>query len=174
MTVCSTSNSLRACYEFTILIKFLSFCKVVELPYGGDHEFAMYIIFPNTEGGWRDVEQKLAESTSFSFVDDLRYGDVLLSMPKWDLETDLADVTRILEELGLGHLFNGAPDFSAMIEGGSFSLSEVIHKAKIKVHEEVSVPCLLCCCHCYTFFLGFLTIKGSLVAYFQSTKCINQ
>lgn len=111
---------------------------MVELPYDGDHQFAMYIILPNTEGGWKDVEKKLAESKSMSFVENLRYNsDIQLSMPKWDLETDMTDATHILEKMGLSSLFRESPDFSAMIEGGSFPLSDVIHKAKIKVSEEV-------------------------------------
>lgn len=111
--------------------------QVVEIPYNGN-QFAMFIVLPMTDGGWRSVEESLASAPPLFFQRAVKFGDkVLLSLPKWELGTSVDEATGILVEMGLDNLFSRSADLTGIVDGG-LRLTDVVHKAKIIVSEEVS------------------------------------
>lgn len=109
--------------------------EIVGIPYKGDR-FVMYIILPKTDEGWKVVEEELSglQPTFFQLSANSE-PEVLLTLPKWEIDTDMSTLTEIFQKIGLGHLFSIQADYTNMVEGG-VQLSEVLHKAKIQVTEE--------------------------------------
>lgn len=114
--------------------------QVLELPYSHP-KFSMYILLPNTDGGWRDAEKKLMNLSPTFFLDSVFPQPVVyVTMPKWTLDSSISEVTEILDRMGLGPLFTN-PDFSGIADAG-LGLTDVVHKAKITVDEEVCIDVL--------------------------------
>lgn len=98
----------------------------------------MYIVLPNTDDGWKNVESSLATTTPNFFSNAVESREqVLLKLPKWEIETSVDGTRDILTRMGLGELFSASADLTGIIES-NLQLSEVVHKARITVSEEVS------------------------------------
>ncbi|GMH36625.1 hypothetical protein BSKO_04498 [Bryopsis sp. KO-2023] len=108
--------------------------EVLEFPYDDDR-FAMYIVLPYEADGWRFVEEQLAEVDADFFKTDLEPQSPRIEMPKWEQEVTLEGVRDMLEFLGLKSVFSGA-DFSGITEGEDVTVSDIVHKAVIRVSEE--------------------------------------
>ncbi|MCH8341832.1 MAG: hypothetical protein IIA51_09805 [Chloroflexi bacterium] len=106
--------------------------QVFELPYVG-RELAMGILMPDT-GKFRDVESSLDARQLNAIVRNLETRYLDLKMPRFDFESEF-EMRDTLSEMGMRRAFGGA-DFSGMDGGRDLQLSEVLHKAFVKVDER--------------------------------------
>lgn len=109
--------------------------QILELPYRGG-KFSMIIVLPNQPDGWRQVEQKLVHvGQTIISQDRFEERDVLLRLPKFEMEFNFNGLKAALQDLGVTDIFTSSADLSGIADG-ALQLSDVVHKAKIKVDEE--------------------------------------
>lgn len=107
--------------------------KQISLPYS-DGEHKMVVVIPNST----DSIEKLMSDYSLSQLFNTRYAemhDVWLSMPKFNVESDLA-LKEMLISLGMQTAFGQKADFRKIVSDNSIFLETILHKAAIKVDEE--------------------------------------
>lgn len=107
------------------------------LPYRDDG-ILMYIFLPNTKRGWRKAERTYVDYAGSIF--DTGYDRQMIDtfrMPKWEMESSLDGLEDVLSNLGIANTFSSLADFSGITDKNQLSISDVIHKAKISVDEEV-------------------------------------
>lgn len=110
--------------------------KAVRLPYG-QGKLAMYAILPNEDVSINDF----IDSMELDKWNEIRNNmvdtaDVLLQIPKFELEYGIKNLNSSLIELGMGEAFSEDADFSGIRE--DVFISNVFHKAVIEVNEEGS------------------------------------
>lgn len=110
---------------------------MLELPYVGDR-FSMFIVLPNADDGYLQLENNLAEYRTRMFTGLYPELFTKIQIPKWSLEQTLGDLKLILENLGMTAAFTDEADFSGITSAEELYISDVVHKAKITVDEEVS------------------------------------
>ena len=107
----------------------------LSLPYG-NRAYRMTIILPK-EGV--DVDKVVASLDAESWRQYLYRGyerEVNLSLPKFETEYSAADLCiKTLNEMGMEKAFKRSADFSGISDIALY-ISQIIHKAKIKVNEE--------------------------------------
>jgi serpin B len=107
--------------------------QVVELPYDG-HELSMVILLPDREG-FESFEESLDGERVEAIVEDLAYGQVALTMPKFEFDADFS-LKEALIAMGMPAAFSAEADFSGMTGDRALAIAEVIHKAFVSVDEE--------------------------------------
>jgi serpin B len=105
--------------------------QAVRLPYRGG-SMSMWVLLPAAGGDPKDLLKQtvlsgLRAEVSPTLVD--------LSLPRWDTETT-ANLTDVLEELGMTHTFYGSGDFSAVTADPAFAVTQVLQQANITVAEK--------------------------------------
>ncbi len=106
--------------------------QVVELPYDG-REISMVILLPE-EGQFKGFEGSLDAALAASIVSDLAYRQVVLTMPKFEFESELG-LGDTLAQMGMPIAFSAAADFSGITGDRSLLISGVLHKAFVSVDE---------------------------------------
>ena len=111
------------------------------MPYEGN-AFTMYVLLPNKFDGWKTAEQGLSGQIGSLFGGGLVERKVdLLKVPKWEMELTLGSLSNMLVNLGLSTAFSPGANFSGITEDVPVAISDVIHKAKIIVDEQVEILC---------------------------------
>lgn len=105
----------------------------VELLYDGD-AYSMVAILPD-EGTFTDFEASLDGPAFQSILDSLSWGDVELSLPKFQTESQFS-LTDALQALGAVVPFTAGADFTGISSTGDLFISSVVHKSFIAVDEE--------------------------------------
>jgi len=106
----------------------------ISLPYGkGD--YSMTILLPNSHSTLNDLTASFDSEMWHSVLAGLTTIEKELIMPKFELlyEKSLVDM---LTAMGMGIAFSDAADFSNMREAGGLFVSDVKHKARVRVDEE--------------------------------------
>ena len=110
--------------------------RMVEIPYS-DGNFAMYVMLPDAVGkqGLKQMVASLEKENWRNLVKSLTYTTkVHLRLPKFETASRF-QLAPILQALGIRQAF-GNGSFDRMFEGkGSFYVSNVLQKARIKVTE---------------------------------------
>ena len=106
--------------------------QAVELPYAGD-ALAMLVLVPD-EGALATVESELAGGLIDQAAGALAPTDVVLELPKWDIETRV-ELSTILAALGMPTAFTDQADFTGMTTDEQLLIGFVIHQANITVDE---------------------------------------
>jgi serpin B len=106
--------------------------QVVELPYEGN-ELSMLILLPATDR-FENVAQALNAQQLQTIVQEMVWDDVHLRMPKFGFEASIA-LKSALTKLGISDAFGGTADFSGMDGKKDLFVSDVYHKAFIKIDE---------------------------------------
>ncbi len=108
--------------------------QAVELPYDG-REMSMTILLPN-EGRFGEFEESMNAALLSRILEDTRYRDVVLTMPKFEFESQFS-LAQALMAMGMPDAFSRGADFSGM-DGcpGCLSVEDVVHKAFVSVDEE--------------------------------------
>jgi serpin B len=106
--------------------------RAIELPYDG-HELSMVILLP-AEGEFEAFEDTLDADRADAILSDLTYGEVALTMPKFEVESDFSLVDA-LAEMGMLIVFSMGADFSGMDGTHDLFIGEVLHKSFITVDE---------------------------------------
>ncbi len=107
--------------------------QVVELPYVGG-ELSMVILLP-TEGTFGDFAQQLDEAQLDAILARMSRAQVGLTMPKFEYEAGF-ELKAALQRLGMNSAFGAGADFSGMTGRPDLFISDVYHKAFVKVDEE--------------------------------------
>ncbi|MHC4217715.1 MAG: serpin family protein [Planctomycetota bacterium] len=107
--------------------------EAVEIPY---RETSMLVVLP-ARGRFRAVEENLGPEMLERILGGLKERLVELQLPKFEMESGLRLATR-LQALGLDHAFDpDQADFSGITsDPEGLVLSEVIHRARIRVDEK--------------------------------------
>lgn len=109
--------------------------QIVSLPYK-NQDLSLMIILPRSKTGIEALEKKLVTKDLSALSRNLRSVEVILSLPKFKIETTM-DLNDPLKELGMGIIFSDGAQFPNMLEGGEpLQVSKVIQKAFIEVNEE--------------------------------------
>ncbi|MGD9116565.1 MAG: serpin family protein [Dehalococcoidia bacterium] len=106
--------------------------QAVELPYDGN-ELSMVILLPDA-GQFESFESSLDAATVETIIENLEYGGVALTLPKFEFEAKfkLADE---LSAMGMPLAFSAGADFSGMTGNYDLYIDEVIHQAFVSVDE---------------------------------------
>ena len=120
--------------------------ELLELPYAGT-DLSMIILLPSgaryyfSEAGHNDVhdlEQKLSRENLRSWLaalDQANPHETWVALPRFST-TQSFDLVRELKALGMTLAFNDSADFSGMDGTTNLFVSDVIHKALVKVDES--------------------------------------
>ncbi len=108
--------------------------QAVELPYKGE-ELAMVILLPRLEDFQR-FEQALTAERLRGILEKLLPREVHLIMPKFSFTSPRFSLKEQLSALGMLLAFSSEADFSGMDGRRAIWISEVYHKAFVKVDEE--------------------------------------
>ncbi|KAJ8732628.1 hypothetical protein PYW07_015227 [Mythimna separata] len=111
--------------------------KLLEIPYEGDQS-SLLIVLPNEVDGISSLVEKLKEPAALTkAVDDMRYNEVVVDLPKFKIETT-TNLKSVLEKLNILKLFQPfEAKLSKLIQGESnLYVSDAIQKAFIDVNEE--------------------------------------
>ena len=106
--------------------------QVVELPYQGN-EFSMVILVPE-QGTFAQFEETLTAQTLASILQNMDYGEVNLTMPKFKFESAFS-LGGTLSEMGMPLAFSMQADFSGMDGTDRLYIRDVVHKAFVSVDE---------------------------------------
>ncbi len=110
--------------------------QAIQLPYHYG-EVAMVILLPG-EGRFREIEERLTGDWVQSVVAGLREHDVILTMPKFRVETPVLNLAGTLSAMGMPDAFSlPDADFSGITESQPpLYIGRVLHKAFVDVDEE--------------------------------------
>jgi serpin B len=106
--------------------------QAVELPYDG-RELSMVILLP-AAGEFGAFEDSLDAEGVDAILSSLSYGEVVLTSPKFEVESDFS-LVEALAEMGMPIAFSMGADFSGMDGTQDLLIGEVIHKSFITVDE---------------------------------------
>jgi serpin B len=109
--------------------------QILELPYRGG-VFSMLVYLPKERGGLAELEQKLSVDRLIEDVQDLPRRRVQVSLPRFEI-TSSFPLAEILKQLGMTTAFVAdVADFTRMSQNPDLFISEVLHKAFVKVDEN--------------------------------------
>lgn len=107
--------------------------QAVALPYDG-RQLSMLVIVPTD---FASFESKLSADTFATAAKSLQIALVNLSMPKFEQKPDAVSLKKLLTGLGMTDAFDPTKaDFSAIAKNDAISISDVLHKAFIRVDED--------------------------------------
>lgn len=106
--------------------------QAVELPYDGN-ELSMVILVPNSSE-FDDFESSLDADLVDDIINDLKYREVSLTMPKFEFESEFS-LVNTLAAMGMPDAFSAAADFSGMTGNRDLFISDILHKAFVSVDE---------------------------------------
>lgn len=108
--------------------------QAVELPYSGG-KLSMLVIVPDA-GQFERIETSLNPALVDSIRQKLQESSVILSMPKFKIESDVA-LSDILKKMGMSDAFDPSKaDLSGMDGTRNLFISDVLHKAYVSVDEN--------------------------------------
>jgi serpin B len=108
---------------------------VVSLPYALGRA-SMLILVPKKIDGIADVERWLTEKSVADLPGKLKTREVALSLPRIKMEQS-ASLVPVLKRMGMTLAFDpGQADFSGMSESERLMITDVLHKAYVKVDEK--------------------------------------
>ena len=108
--------------------------RVLELPYKG-RRIAMDFILPDS-GMFSDFESNFSAEELSGLLDKLDTTELPpVRIPKFQFTTESISLTKAFMSLGMTAPFSGA-DFSGITDQCNLAISDIIHKAFIKVDEK--------------------------------------
>lgn len=114
--------------------------RAVSIPYKND-ALSMVVLLPNASGGLAGLEKQMTPESLGKWIVELDKQPVRridLYLPKFTLKTDY-NLKPLLKAMGMNEAFTRKADFSA-ISGpkGDVWISQIVHKAFVKVNEQGS------------------------------------
>jgi serpin B len=114
-------------------------CEMARLPYGRN-KVAMYVFLPKEGISLDSFIASLNQTVHDEYVHGVRpLEDLIVKMPKFEVEYGVKRLNGVLDSLGMGIAFNpNQADFSdiASTASGNLYISYVDHKAVVEVNEE--------------------------------------
>ncbi|CAN7995236.1 unnamed protein product [Ixodes hexagonus] len=111
--------------------------QVVVLPYSG-HRYSMVILLPDERTGFSELKKALSVKELANLPKKLELKEVNVRLPKFELNTEY-DLVPVLKKLGLKSVFTGGADLSRISRRPNLHVSDVRHKAAVKVNEKGTV-----------------------------------
>jgi len=105
--------------------------QMVELDYG-NRSFGAFIILPRESVSVDDVIRQLSNAKLVTLRQQLRNSKGVLHLPRLDVSFGVKSLVSPLQQQGMTQPFQG--DFDRI--GANISISEVLHKAVVKLDEE--------------------------------------
>ncbi|XP_034248539.1 leukocyte elastase inhibitor-like [Thrips palmi] len=105
----------------------------LELPFDGDH-FSLVLVLPDRRHGLGELLQRLTPRHVAAMLTDSPARRTLITLPRFTLSTD-ASLGRTLKTLGMKALFARDAKLRG-VSDNALSVSDVIHKAEMKVDEQ--------------------------------------
>lgn len=109
-------------------------CQMIEIPYEGER-YAMYVVLPPANWDANAIIPYIGESAFDAAMGMLSSREVILTMPKFKLETSLV-LNKALQKMGIETAFSGAADFRGIAATGNLALDMVKQKCYIDVSEQ--------------------------------------
>jgi serpin B len=109
-------------------------CQFLRLPYG-NQRFAMEIALPTTGQDFDDFVKGVDAETWQDWREAVRSRPGSVSLPRWKGDY-AAELSTVLQSLGMRRAFSLNSDFSRMIKDSSAFLGEVNHRTAIVVDEK--------------------------------------
>ncbi|MBN9383919.1 MAG: hypothetical protein J0H74_24400 [Chitinophagaceae bacterium] len=104
---------------------------MVELPYGNGNAYSLYLVLPDDMGQTiRAFTSSLQQEKLYDAISRMNTQWVDLSLPRWEQTYDTTDMRPVLQQLGLGVLFN---------EGGSSDLSNMCSRSKKGMQNTIDL-----------------------------------
>jgi len=107
--------------------------QAFQMPYVGG-EVSMLMILPD-EGSYLDFEKTIDSETLDQILEELEYTPISLTFPQFEYESELS-LAQILGKMGMPLAVSEAADFSGMTGAKDLFISDVFHKAFVKVDEH--------------------------------------
>jgi len=107
-------------------------CRAVELPYAGGSA-SMLIILPDDD--ILEFQEGLDADLVRTIRDRMSMVNLALTMPRFEYSATI-QLGPVLRSMGMEAPFTGGADFSGFTGGPDLYISEVIHKAFVKVDES--------------------------------------
>jgi len=107
--------------------------QVLELPYRGSR-LSMLVFLPKGVDGYKGLDSTLTVEYVLNALKFMKPENVSVSMPKFEFKTEY-QLSDVLRAIGMDSVFTMEADFSG-IGDGNLHLSEVVHRAYIKVAEN--------------------------------------
>jgi serpin B len=108
--------------------------QALQLPYTGKR-LAMLVLLPARDS-FDNVEQRLTGNILNKIMEGFDSTELVVELPRFSFTTETMNISSILQGLGMQRAFTGQADFSGIDSTGSLYISDVFHKAYVKVNEE--------------------------------------
>lgn len=110
--------------------------SALSLGYEGG-SLSMMLILPDAIDGLPAVEASLDSTKIDAIARDQRSEEVIMAIPRFELSPPTIPLSEVLRKLGMRSAFDGArADFSGMSTSTRLQITDVFHKAFIKVSEK--------------------------------------
>lgn len=111
--------------------------QAVELPYGGNN-LSMLVVLPEAGTRLEEIEKKLSESRIRQLARVMKPWKVQVFLPRFEITWGTHSLKKEFWSLGMTLAFkSGVADFSGMAGvPGDLYISDILHKAFVKVNEE--------------------------------------
>lgn len=107
-------------------------CRAVELPYAGGSA-SMLVLLP--DGDIMDFQERLDADLVRTLRNRMSTVNLALTMPRFEYSATI-QLGPVLRSMGMEAPFTHAADFSGFTGGPDLFISEVVHKAFVKVDES--------------------------------------
>ena len=108
--------------------------QILDMPYAGD-ELSMTILLPKEPGMLDRLERMLDWNNLQAWLRKLNRREVRAYIPRFKTTRSFS-LARILAGMGMPLAFSGDADFSRMTEDQPLQISDVVHKAYVRVDEH--------------------------------------
>jgi serpin B len=109
--------------------------QLLELPYAGD-ELSMILLLPASHDGLPALERRLDAPTLHTWLERLSPTEVNLKLPRFTIEETSLELRDAFKALGVEALFAYDADLTGIVSEEPTSISAIVHKTFIAVHEE--------------------------------------
>lgn len=109
--------------------------QFIEIPYSCN-QFSMIVALPGRRYAINELEGKLDNDYMSNTINNLKTHEVIFSMPKFKIETELIPKDAIIK-MGFPEMFSDVANFSGM-SSSRLKIGKIVHKTFIEVNEKTT------------------------------------
>lgn len=109
--------------------------QFIEIPYSCN-QFSMIVALPGKRYAINELEGKLDNDYMSYTINNLKTHEVIFSMPKFKIETELIPKDAIIK-MGFPEMFSDVANFSGM-SSSRLKIGKIVHKTLIEVNEKTT------------------------------------